>query len=86
MTVGIAWLRVKVGAWLRVTVVVASTVLGIFPENLLRGLPKFRMQFPVGCPGMWPENRGISTFWFQCLKEARGNCMRDCGGVESWEC
>ena len=39
------------------------------------------MQFPAGCPGTWPENRGISTFWFQCLKEVRGNCMRHCGGI-----
>ena len=30
---------------------------------------------------MHPENRGISTFWFQCLKEAWGNCMRHCGGT-----
>ena len=27
------------------------------------------------------ENRGISTFWFQCLKEAWGNYVRDCGGI-----
>ena len=56
------------------------------PHALLRGLPTFRMQFPGGLPGVHPEHRGISTFWFQCLKEVWGNCMRDCGGVESWEC
>ena len=29
----------------------------------------------------YSEDRGIATFWIQCLKEWQRNCVRDCGGT-----